>query len=282
MALSVSNKSLTTNILRNLDRTNSKIGRSVGKLASGKRILKASDDAAGLAIAERLKSDVRVLKKTVENVAQGLSLTKVAEGSLQNISQIIGEAKALATQASTGTLNESQRSALQKQINSFNNEINRIVESTEFNGNEVLNGDLSQNAPEFNIQAGLDNTASSKINLNVIPNLNAENLGLANIDLSSQASAQNALENLENANQNVINVRGEIGAIQQRFASITQTQKVSIEQLTSATSKITNADFAAEISLLRESQILLNTSLQGLKQTQFASKTIGNLLNITA
>lgn len=282
MALSVSNKSLTTNVLRNLDRTNSKIGSSIGKLASGKRILKASDDTAGLAIAERLKSDVRVLKKTVENVAQGLSLTNVAEGSLQNISKIIGEAKALAIRASTGTLNENQRSALQDQINSFNNEINRIVESTEFNGNEVLNGDLSKEAPEFNIQAGQGNTASSKINLNVIPNLNAENLGLANIDLSSQASAQNALENLDNASQNVINVRGEIGAIQQKFATITQTQKTSIEQLTSATSKITNADFAAEISLLRESQVLLNASLQGLKQTQFASKTIGNLLNITA
>lgn len=282
MVAPISNKSLTSNVLRNISNINSQFSSSIGKLASGKRILNASDDPAGLAIAELLKSDVGAIRKTVENVSQGINLTKIAEGGLQNISQIIGEAKALATRASTGTLNESQRAAIQTQINSFNNEIDRIVEETEFNGTKILNGSLSQNAPELDIQVGVDNQASSKINLNVIPNLNSENLGLRDLDLSSQASAQNALGNLENANQNVINVRGNIGAIQQTFTSVANTQQISIEQLTSAASKITNADFAAETTLLRESQILLNTAFQGLKQTQFSSKIIGTLLNITA
>lgn len=281
MVTPISNKSLVTNVLNNLNKINSRLSSSIGRLASGKGILKASDNAAGLAISELLKSDIQALQKGVENVAQGISLTNVAEGGLQSITDILTEAKALAVQASTGTLNDNQRATIQSQFDSLVNEIDRIVEGTEFSGRKLLTGELSENSSALNIQVGIDSKESSRVNLNVIPEVSSEALGLEDVDLSTQASAQNAIESFGSAIQKVIDVRGDIGSVQKRLTSIASTQNNVIEQLTSAESKISDADFASEISRLRLSQIQLNTALQGLQQSQFSMRNIGTLLNIS-
>lgn len=281
MVTPISNKSLTDNVLRNIGNAKSNFSSSIGRIASGKRILKASDDAAGLSISARLNSDIRALQKSVDNTSQGVNLTNVAEGGLQSITNIISEAKALVVQASSGTLNDSQRSAIQSQFNSLISEVDRIAEGTEFNGNKLLNGSLNGNAAEFNIQVGTDNNSSSKVNLNVIENVDTESLGLNNLDLTSQSSAQNAIGNIDSAIQKVIDVRGNVGSVQTRLTSVARTQKNAIEQLTDAASKIEDADFAAEVSRLRQSEVQLNGSLKSLKLSQFSSKNIGSFLNIT-
>ena len=281
MVTPISNKALTDNVLRNIGNAKSNFSSSIGRIASGKRILKASDDAAGLSISARLNSDIRALQKSVDNTSQGVNLTNVAEGGLQSISNIISEAKALVVQASSGTLNDSQRSAIQSQFNSLISEVDRIAEGTEFNGNKLLNGSLNGNAAEFNIQVGTDNNSSSKVNLNVIENVDTESLGLNNLDLTSQSSAQNAIGNIDSAIQKVIDVRGNVGSVQTRLTSVARTQKNAIEQLTDAASNIEDADFAAEVSRLRQSEVQLNASLKSLQQSQFSSKNIGSLLNIT-
>tara|TARA_B100000315_G_scaffold117295_1_gene107539 strand:- start:5072 stop:5920 length:849 start_codon:yes stop_codon:yes gene_type:complete len=280
MVTPISNKALTQNVLRNIGDAKSKLASSIGRLASGKRILKGSDDAAGLSISARLNSDMRALQKSVENISQGISLTNVAEGGLQNITNILSEAKALAVQASTGTLNDNQRSTIQSQISSLLNEVDRIVEGTEFNGKKLLDGTLSEGKPELNIQVGTENNSSSKVNLNVIQDVGTESLGIKDLELSSQSSAQNAIGSIDSAIQKVVDIRGSIGSVQTRLTSIAGTQKNVIGQLTSASSKITDADFAKEISRLRESEIQLNASLQALEQSQFSSRNIGSLLNI--
>lgn len=280
MVTPISNKALTQNILRNIGNARSKLASSISRLASGKRILRASDDAAGLAISSRLNSDISALKKGVENVSHGVSLTNVAEGGLSSISSILSEAKALTVQASTGTLNDSQRSAIQSQVNSLISEVDRIASGTEFNGKKLLDGSFSKSAPETNIQAGIDNTSSSRVNLNVIESVDAESLGVKNLDISSQASAQNALGSIDSAIQNVVDVRGSVASVQTRLTSVAGTQRNAIEQLTNASSKISDADFAEEISNLRESEIQLNASLQALQQSRFSLKNIGSLLNI--
>ena len=281
MVTPISNKALTDNVLRNIGNAKSNFSSSIGRIASGKRILKASDDAAGLSISARLNSDIRALQKSVDNTSQGVNLTNVAEGGLQSITNIISEAKALVVQASSGTLNDSQRSAIQSQFNSLISEVDRIAEGTEFNGNKLLNGSLNGNAAEFNIQVGTDNNSSSKVNLNVIENVDTESLGLNNLDLTSQSSAQNAIGNIDSAIQKVIDVRGNVGSVQTRLTSVARTQKNAIEQLTDAASNIEDADFAAEVSRLRQSEVQLNASLKSLQQSQFSSKNIGSLLNIT-
>jgi len=265
MATPISNKALTQNVLRSIGNAKSKFISSIGRLASGKRILKASDDAAGLSIATRLNSDIIALQKSVDNISQGINLTNVAEGGLKSINNILFEAKALAVQASTGTLNDSQRTAIQSQFSSLINEVDRIVEGTEFNGNRLLDGTLSKNAPELNVQVGAENKSSSKVNLNVIENVGTKSLGIKTLELSSQASAQNALGSINSAIQKVIDIRGNIGSIQKRFTSITGTQKTAVEQLTNALSEISDADFSAEISRLRKSEIQLNASLKALQ-----------------
>lgn len=281
MVSPISNRSLVTNVLNNLNKINSSFSSSIGRLASGKGILKASDNAAGLAISELLKSDIKSLQKGVENVSQGISLTNVAEGGLQGISNILTEAKALAVQASTGTLNDDQRATIQSQFNSLVNEIDQIVESTEFSGRKILKGELSENSPALNIQVGINNKASSRVDMNVIPDVSSEALGLDNIDLSTQASAQNAIDSFGSAIQDVIDARGDVGSVQKRLTSIASTQNNVIEQLTAAESKISDADFASEISRLRQSQIQLNTAVQALQHAQFSSRNIGTLLNIS-
>ena len=280
MVTPISNKALSQNVLRNIGNAKSKLASSVSRLASGNRILKASDDATGLSISSRLNSDIRALQKGVENISQGISLTNVAEGGLQSISSILSEAKALAVQASTGTLSDNQRSAIQNQFNSLMSEVDRIVDGTEFNGNKLLDGTLSEGASELNIQVGTENNSSSKVNLNVIQDVGTESLGIKDLDISSQSSAQNAIGGIDSAIQNVVDVRGSIGSVQTRLTSVAGTQKNVIEQLTSASSEITDADFAKEISRLRESEVQLNASLQALQQSQFSSKNIGSLLNI--
>ena len=281
MVTPISNKALTQNVLRSIGNAKSKFISSIGRLASGKRILKASDDAAGLSIATRLNSDIIALQKSVDNISQGINLTNVAEGGLKSINNILSEAKALAVQASTGTLNDSQRTAIQSQFSSLINEVDRIVEGTEFNGNRLLDGTLSKNAPELNVQVGAENKSSSKVNLNVIENVGTKSLGIKTLELSSQASAQNALGSINSAIQKVIDIRGNIGSIQKRFTSITGTQKTEVEQLTNALSEISDADFSAEISRLRKSEIQLNASLKALQQSRFSSKNIGSLLDIS-
>ena len=280
MVTPISNKALSQNVLRNIGNAKSKLASSVSRLTSGNRILKASDDATGLSISSRLNSDIRALQKGVENISQGISLTNVAEGGLQSISSILSEAKALAVQASTGTLSDNQRSAIQNQFNSLMSEVDRIVDGTEFNGNKLLDGTLSEDASELNIQVGTENNSSSKVNLNVIQDVGTESLGIKDLDISSQSSAQNALGSIDSAIQNVVDVRGSIGSVQTRLTTVAGTQKNEIEQLTSASSEIADADFAKEISRLRESEIQLNASLQALQQSQFSSKNIGSLLNI--
>ncbi len=280
MVTPISNKALSQNVLRNIGNAKSKLASSVSRLTSGNRILKASDDATGLSISSRLNSDIRALQKGVENISQGISLTNVAEGGLQSISSILSEAKALAVQASTGTLSDNQRSAIQNQFNSLMSEVDRIVDGTEFNGNKLLDGTLSEGASELNIQVGTENNSSSKVNLNVIQDVGTESLGIKDLDISSQSSAQNAIGGIDSAIQNVVDVRGSIGSVQTRLTSVAGTQKNVIEQLTSASSEITDADFAKEISRLRESEVQLNASLQALQQSQFSSKNIGSLLNI--
>ena len=280
MVSPISNKSLVANVLRNIGSINSKFSNSISRLASGKRILKGSDDAAGLAISEQLKSDIGALQKGVENVSQGVSLTNIAEGGLQSITNILTEARTLAIQASTGTLSDNQRASIQTQFSSLVSEIDRIVGSTEFNGKNLLNGELSQSAPPVNIQVGLDGSSSSKVNLNVIPEVSTASLALEGVDLSTQSGAQNALGAIEEAGQAVIDIRGSVGAVQTRFASLASTQKNQIEQLTKASSGISDADFAKEISILRQNEISLNASIQALKLSQFSSQNIGSLLNI--
>ncbi len=280
MVTPISNKSLVSNVLRNIGAINSKLSSSISRLASGKRILKASDDAAGLAISEQLKSDIAALQKGVENVSQGVSLTNIAEGGLQSITSILTEARTLAVQASTGTLSPNQRASIQSQFSSLVSEIDRTVQSTEFNGRKLLSGEFSQSAPPVNIQVGLDGSSSSRVNINVVPDVSSGSLNLTNIDLSTQSGAQNALGAIEEASQEVIDTRGSIGAVQTRFASLASTQRNQIEQLTKATSEISDADFAEEISRLRQTEVSLNSSIQALKQSQFSSQNIGSLLNI--
>ncbi len=281
MVTPISNKALTQNILRNIGNVKSRLASSIARLASGKRILKASDDAAGLSISARLNSDISALKKGVENISQGISLTNVAEGGLQSITSILSEAKALAVQASTGTLNDNQRAAIQSQVNSLISEVDRIASGTEFNGKKLLDGSFSKSAPETNVQAGIDNTSSSRVNLNVIESVDAQSLGIRNLDVSSQASAQNALGSINSAIQDVVDVRGSVASVQTRLTSVAGTQRNAIEQLTNASSIISDADIASEISRLRESEIQLNASLRALQQSQFSSRNIGSLLNIT-
>ncbi len=281
MVTPISNKALTQNILRNIGNVKSRLASSIARLASGKRILKASDDAAGLSISARLNSDISALKKGVENISQGISLTNVAEGGLQSITSILSEAKALAVQASTGTLNDNQRAAIQSQVNSLISEVDRIASGTEFNGKKLLDGSSSKSAPETNVQAGIDNTSSSRVNLNVIESVDAQSLGIRNLDVSSQASAQNALGSINSAIQDVVDVRGSVASVQTRLTSVAGTQRNAIEQLTNASSIISDADIASEISRLRESEIQLNASLRALQQSQFSSRNIGTLLNIT-
>jgi flagellin len=267
---------------RNISSSNMRLADNFAKLASGKRINKASDAAAGLAIAEKLTADIRAADQAQRNINDGAAMTRVAEGGLSQISDMMARGKELAIQASNGTLNNEQRAAINNEIAGIKKEVDRISNTTEFNGQKALDGTLDPNAAtQVTVQAGVQNTASDQISMNVVNQTNSQTLGIATVDVSTQQGAQNALAAFDTAISKVSDTRSNIGSLQNRFDSAASNVGVYRENMQAASSNIQDLDYAQGTSDLTRNQVLNQAATSVLKQglsTQQAS--IGALLNI--
>lgn len=266
---------------RNIGVSNKRLTDSFAKLASGKRITKASDDAAGLAISEQLNADIRSAEQAQRNITDATAMTRVAEGGLSQISDMLARGRELSVQAANGTLTNEQRTAINNEITGIQAEIDRISATTEFNGQKLLDGTLAPNAPQVAVQAGVQNTANDQININVVNQTNAQTLGIAAIDVSTQQGAQNALAAFDTAINQVSQTRSNIGALQNRFDSAAANIGVFRENLQAASSNIQDLDYAQGTSDLTRNQVLNQAATSVLKQGLGAQKaSIGALLNI--
>lgn len=258
----------TTNLLQNFNR-----------LATGQRINRASDDAAGLAISEQLRADIASSQQALQNVNVGTALTNTAEGALSQVSDLLVRGRELAVQAGNGILTDAQRANVNREFTAIRNEIDRITGVAEFNGQPLLNGDLGpQSQNRVDVQAGPDNTPANRINLNVVDATNTATLGINTVDLGTQNGALNGITALDNAIRSVNNNRASLGAIQNRLESAGQTLGVRVENFTAAESSIRNLDFASEISKFQGNNLLTQISTNLLNRaSQFQQAQAGGL-----
>ena len=284
MALKIFNNPASINAQRLLAQNSERLQKSVERISSGVRINKASDDAAGLAVSEALRSDIRAMRQAMRNANDGISMINVTEGALNEQSSILIRLRELASQSSTGTVGSTERQTIQLEFNSLRNEVDRITESTTFNGQGLIDGALGSAIAATNhvvLQIGINSNTNSQINLNEEMNLSAITstaLSIQNLSLTSIDSALTALASLNTAISSVAQGRGKVGAVQNRLTRTIANLSVTIENLQAAESSIRDADIAEEIAELTRNQILVQSATAMVGQANMIPQSILQLL----
>jgi len=268
MALVIHTNVASLNAQRNLERTQLVLGRSMQRLSSGLRVNSAADDAAGLAISESLRAQIRSLQQASRNANDGVSMLQTAEGALGEVSAILTRMRELAVQSANGTLSASQRASLQDEFRQLRDEIDRIGESAQFNGLKLLNGDQA-NGVAF--QVGLDSASSSQLIIQ-ISSAKSDAIGsgtgsmLAQQSITTASAAQTSLSVIDAAIEDVSSIRGEIGAAMNRLSTTVANLATAVENLSAANSRIRDVDVAEETAQLTRHQILTQAGVAMLAQ----------------
>ncbi len=264
---------------------NNRLALSVERISSGIRINKAADDAAGLAVSEGLRSDIRALRQAVRNASDGISLMNVTEGALNEQSGILIRLRELASQAATGTVGSTERQTIQLEFSALRNELDRITATTEFNGTKLIDGTLASSVANSDnhilIQLGIDNTVNSRLNLNNEINLQAVTstvLEIHNLSVTGAVQALTALDTINDAISSITESRGKVGAVQNRLTRSIANLSVSVENLTAAESSIRDADIAEEVAELTRNQILVQTATAMVGQANLIPQSVLQLL----
>ena len=284
MPIRIFNNTASINAQNLLGQNNTRLSNSVERISSGLRINKAADDAAGLAISEGLRSDIRTLRQAVRNSNDGVSLINIAEGALNEQGSMLIRLRELASQAATGTTGSTERATIQLEFNALRNEIDRITHTTVFNDQKLIDGSLASSVSSANqifIQVGMDNNANSRINLNEQLDLKAITVSALNIDSLSVTGANGALDALEAINTaigSVTAIRGQVGSVQNRLVRTISNLNISVENLQAAESQIRDADIAEEVALLTRNQIMVQASTAMVGQANLIPQSVLQLL----
>ena len=284
MPIRIFNNTASVNAQNLLGQNNNRLSHSVERISSGLRINKAADDAAGLAISEGLRSDIRTLRQAVRNSNDGVSLINIAEGALNEQGGMLIRLRELASQAATGTTGSTERATIQLEFNALRNEIDRITHTTRFNDQNLIDGSLASSVSSANqifIQVGMDNNANSRINLNEQLDLKAITVSALNIDSLSVTGASGALDALEAINTaigSVTAIRGQVGSVQNRLVRTISNLNISVENLQAAESQIRDADIAEEVALLTRNQIMVQASTAMVGQANLIPQSVLQLL----
>jgi flagellin len=262
---------------RHLSNNSAMQNAALDKLSSGSRINKAGDDAAGLAISEKLKANIRSMKQATRNANDGVSLVQVAEGAMNEISNILIRMRELSIQAASDTIADTERGYVNNEIQQLKSEVDRIANSTEFNGTKLLNN----TAPALDIQVGINNDSTNdRFTFDTADKAaTLSSLGIGDVSTSKKEDAQNNLEKIDSAMNRLNSNRASLGALQNRLASTINNLGIYRENLEAANSRIRDTDMAEEASQLTRANILTQAGVSVLGQAnqnpQLALKLIG-------
>ena len=273
MGIRINTNVSSINTRRHLSNSTNAFNKSMEKLSSGLRINRAGDDAAGLAISENLKSDIRALNQAARNAADGISLIQTAEGSLDEVSNILLRMKELAEQALNGTLSDTDRGYLNAEFDALKSEINRISDSVDFNGVKLLDGSGTSVA----IQVGIGTSGSDSVAVDLTTDVDTTGLGLA-AAVDTASNAGQAMDQIDDAISTVVSSRGGFGAVQNRLESSIRNINMMAENLSAANSRIRDVDVAYETSNMTSYQILQQAGVAMLAQANMTSGLAMNLL----
>jgi len=271
MGLVVNSNTTAMNALGNLNRTQRGLTSSFAKISSGMRINSASDDGAGLAVAENLEAESRSLNQAQRNTHDGISVIQTAEGATNEVADILKRMRELAVQSSSETLHNNERAYIQDEFSELTKEVDRIAAVTEFNGIALGN---AKNAG-LDVQVGIHNTGDDRIKVN-LGDLRATSLGVDNsgsgIQLDTVTGARTALTKIDNALDTINGYRSDYGAVQNRLESALNNLEVYDENIQGAESRIRDADFASETAEMQKFQIMQQAGVAILSQANGISQ----------
>lgn len=277
MSLTVSTNVASISAQNTLARSQRNMDKSYTQLASGSRITKAADDAAGLSISETLKSTIRGYNQAQRNANDGISMVQVAEGGLAEISNILTRLRELGVQSASDTVGDTERGFIDKEVQQLKSEMQRIAESTRFGQTRLLDG----SGEEFSFQVDIGNDDfQDRINFDSSAQVaTTDELGVDGFDFSTKEGAREALDILEGSQRQVNGYRANLGAIQNRLISTAENLGVAIENFSAANSRIRDTDVAQSSAELARNNILLNASIGVLAQANQTPSSALRLIN---
>jgi len=249
---------------RTLGISNAAQKTSIEKLASGSRIVRAADDAAGLAISEKMRGSIRSLRQDIRNANDGISMIQTAEGGMNEIGNILIRMRELSIQGASDTIGDTERGFVDKEVQQLRSEVDRIANSTEYNGTKLLNGE----AGVLEVQVGINNNPEQDrfVFDAGATSATADRLGVAGITTATKEDSQNNLGQIDEAIKVLSENRANLGAMQNRLSSSVANMQIYDENLSNANSRIKDVDVAVETSELTKQNILTSAGISVLSQ----------------
>jgi flagellin len=278
MAISILTNTASLGSQKSLNRTSTALSANYAKLSSGQRINTAGDDAAGLAISEKMKSQIRSMSQAERNANDGISLLQTAEGALNENSGILTRMRELSMQSANATLGTAERASIGEEFTQLTEEINRIAEVTQFNGQNLLNGATA----DFSFQVGINSSENDTIKATMVSTksnaygVGATDLTALKVDTADNAKA--ALEKLDTAIQDTSTARASLGATQNRLQVTVSNLQSANTNLSAANSRIRDVDVAEESANMTKNNILSQAGVAVLAQAnQLPSRALSLL-----
>jgi len=277
MGLRIATNMAAISANRVLGKTSSQQGKSFQRLSSGNRITQAGDDAAGLAVSENLRAQVRSMSEAEKNAVSGISLVQVAEGGLNEVGNILVRLRELSVQAASDTIGDKERGFINQEFQSLIQEVDRIANVTTYNGTQLLNASGSKSVLEF--QVGIRNDEADRINFNVGEyDARSAALGIDGVKAESIEDARESIDQLDSALSKVSDTRARLGAMQNKLQSTTNNLAITKENLMAARSRIADTDVAEETSNMVRDNILQQAGVSVLAQANQNPMTALKLL----
>ena len=270
MSMYINTNVAAINAHRNLGFNNTQMGKTMEKLSSGYRINRAADDAAGLAISEKLRFQINGYKQAMRNAQDGISLLQTAEGALTEVHAMLQRMNTLATQAKNGTYDPASRQMIQDEIEQLVEQIDKIAENTTFNEINLLNA-----SGPINFQVGFE--SDNTISANTV-DVTADTLTITGLSVKTETDAASAMDAIQTAINTVSEYRSAFGAVQNRLEHVINNLGVSVENLSASESRIRNADMAQEMTEFTRNQILVQAGTAMLAQANAVPQNVLRLL----
>ena len=272
---------------RNLTNNNSSLTKNLEKLSSGYRINRAGDDAAGLAISEKMRAQITGLQTAQKNSEDGVSLVQTAEGALTEVHSMLNRMVELATQSANGTYSSANRTEMQKEVKALRAEINRISNTANFNGTTLFSGLGANNTKEVAIHAGETSKTQNQIKI-TLQSMNTSNMGKdaagkaidieKNVNIETATAARTSIDIINNAIDAISSMRSDFGALQNRLEHTINNLGVQTENLSAAESRIRDVDMAKEMMAYTKNNILVQASQAMLAQANQVPQGVLQLL----
>ncbi len=274
MGLRINTNVAALNAQRNLAKVTQRLRGNYQRLSTGLRIATAADDAAGLAISERLKAQIRSLHQAKRNANDGISLAQTAEGALDEVSSILIRMRELSIQAANGTVSTTDKNTLEEEFSTLKSEIDRIANATEFNGVKLLDGSTTQTA--FHIGTGTNNSVN-QITI-ALQDVNIAQLSINVASIGGGGNTSSAIADIDTTINTISSLRGKLGAAQNRLGSTINNLANQAENMSAANSRIRDVDVALETSDLTRNSILQQAALSILAQANAQPQSALTLL----